>query len=204
MTWITPYDVRIINGLPSIVTDLNYADDETLEYYIQIAKYSILPDFSIQVRDDQCAGTIDSSNTIFYTSYKPIIDQNLDGTIDTDDIEVYVWEDLDDVQTKTEIDIDSIDYLNGFFTTKDPVSTDYEGVTADYRYSNYEVNSTLLKTAICYLAGYLYFTAEYMELPTYVRLGAHTYKYDNSPANRCWNSYLTTMSRIKSKLILRG
>jgi len=202
--WTNPSDVRRLLGLPEDTQDPAFATDQDLEYYITRAQYAILPNVSIQVRDDQLTGTINGSNTEFYVSNYPIFDSNFDKTINVSDIQVYGWGDLDDLDTKTPLDVSSINWREGRVVLSSPPSSTFEALTADYRYSKYEVDFNLLEMATAYLAGYLYLTAEYMEIPLNVRTGAQTYRYTYDPATRCLEMYLRMIDLIRKKIVFRG
>jgi len=202
--WTTPSDVRKLVGLPSSSLDPDYASDSVLQYYIERAQYAILPMVSILVRDDQLSGSINGSNTEFYVSNYPIFDSNFDKSINASDITVYGWGDLDDLDTKTSLSVSSVDWREGRVVLSSAPSSTFEALTADYRYSKYEVDWNLLDMATAYLAGYLYLTAEYMEIPLNVRTGAQTYRYTYDPATRCLETYLRMIDLIRKKIVFRG
>ena len=200
MVWAEPEDMRRWNGLPFDNTDPNYESDDVLEYYLSKAQYAVRPDVMSLIRDDQLSGNIDGINTEFYLSYYPIADQNFDKSLNASDVDCYGWGDLDDFLTKTSIDVASINYLEGRVVLTAAPSSTFDVITCDYHYSLYEVNLDLLEQAVAYFAGYSYFTARYMEIPTNVRIGAQAYKID-SPAETAWMAYLRIMSRIRTELI---
>jgi len=203
MVWTTPSDVRSLLGLPTSTLDPEYASDSVLDYYITRAQYAVLPDVSIQVRDDILTGDIDGENKEFYVSNYPIFDRNFDKSIDVSDVDIYGWGDLDDLDTKTSLAVSSTDWREGRIVLTSAPSSTFEAITADYRYSKYEVEFTLLDMATAYLAGFLYLTAEYMEVPFSIRSGPQAYRYIVDPTSRAWELYLKTMSRIKQNPVFK-
>lgn len=203
MVWTTPSDVRNLLGLPTSTLDPEYASDSVLDYYITRAQYAVLPDVSIQVRDDILTGDIDGENKEFFVSNYPIFDRNFDKSINASDVDIYGWGDLDDLDTKTSLAVSSTDWREGRIVLTSAPSSTFEAITADYRYSKYEVEFTLLDMATAYLAGFLYLTAEYMEVPFSIRSGPQAYRYIVDPTSRAWELYLKTMSRIKQNPVFK-
>ena len=79
-----------------------------------------------EVLAESLGGTVDGSNRVFVTSFKPIVDRNYDGIVSTDDVIVYV--------NGLPVAISSINAVSGAITlTAAPVSGAV--VTADYAYS---------------------------------------------------------------------
>ena len=200
MVWAEPEDMRRWNGLPFDSTDPNYESDDVLEYYLSKAQYAVRPDVMTLIRDEQMSGDIDGSNTEFYLGYYPIGDQNFDKSLNAYDVNCYGWGNLNDYLTKTSVDVASINYLEGRVVLTAAPSSTFDVITCDYYYSLYEVNLDLIEQAVSYFAGYSYFVARYMEVPTNVRIGAQAYKID-SPAETAWRAYLRAMSRIRTELI---
>lgn len=202
--WTTAEAVRRMNGFPLDTNDPNYAEDLVLHYYVDRAQEAVASDVSILVRDEQTSGSINGTNTYFFCTNKPIADWNFDKVINTLDVTVYGWGSLEDLNTKTSLSVSAIDYLNGRITMSSAPSSTFEVLTIDYRHSKYEINFTLLDVATAYMAGWLYLTAEYMEMPTTTRVGAQGFRFESSPPTNAWNAYLRTMDRIRHKIIVSG
>jgi len=200
MGWADTDAMRRYNGLPLENSDPNYESDGVLDYYLSQAEYAVRPDVMTLVRDDQMSGNINGSNTEFYLSRYPISDQNFDKSINFHDVTCYGWGDLDNFLTKTSIATTSINSREGRVVLTSAPSSTFEAITCDYYYSLYEIDFNLLELATAYLAGWTYFTARYMEVPSNVRIGAQAYRME-SPAEKAWMAYLRTMSRIKTELI---
>lgn len=202
--WCSAEDTRWANGLPVDSNDPNYQEDSVLNYYIDRAQEMVLTDISILERDNQLVGSINGTNVYFYTSKYPISDKNFEGSISTNDVTVYGWGDLSELNTKTLLTVSAIDEVEGRVTLSSAPSSTYDVLTADYRWSMYEQNYTLVAQATAFMAGVLFFTAQYMEIPLTVRIGAQGYRYANSPSEAAWNAYLRTMRSIKIKQISVG
>ena len=198
--WCTAEQMRRWNGLPVDSDDPNFEEDSSMEFFIDSAQIDVQKQISIYVRNESCTGSIDGSNTEFYVPYTPIFDTDFDSSLGTADVTIYGWGDTDDFITKTELDVSSIDYLEGRVVLSSAPSSTFEAIKADYRYSNYEIDFDQVSRATAYLAGYQYFMARYMEIPVNVRVGAQMYRMD-SPATKAWNAYLNTVANITSKLI---
>lgn len=202
--WTTAESVRRMNGFPLDTNDPNFAEDLTLNYYVDRAQEAVLTDISILVRDEQTSGSINGSNTYFFCTNKPIADSNFDKSINSLDVTIYGWGSLADLNTKTSLSVSAIDYLDGRITMSSAPSSTFEALTIDYRHSKYEINFTLLDVATAYMAGWLYLTAEYMEMPTTTRVGAQGFRFAVDPPSKSWQAYLRTMDRIRTKIIVSG
>ncbi len=198
--WADAEAMRRYNGLPFEATDPNYEADSVLEYYLDNSQYAVRPDVMSYIRDDQISGSINGSNTEFYITNYPIADGNFDGSLNSNDVTVYGWGDINNFLTKTSLGVVSINAVEGRITMSSAPASTYDALTCDYYYSMYEINTTLLEQASAYLAGYTYFVARYMEVPMNVRIGAQAYKME-SPAQKAWNAYTVVMSRIRTELI---
>jgi len=194
--WITAEDMRRLNGLPSNDSNPNYAPDSLLQYYIDRGQISVRNHISVMNRDDQMSGSLNGSNTEFYVSNYPIFDNNYDGSINSHDITVYGWGDLDDFNTKTSLSVASVNYLEGRVVMSSAPSSTFEVLTADYRHSRYEIDFTQLELAVAYMSGKIYFEAEYFEIPDRTRVGAQSYTYTERPNIRAWKAYLNAISNI--------
>ena len=201
--YCTAGEMRTILGLPTSTADPNYDSDQVLNFHLDQAHHAFLGAISVLKRDDPLTGNIDGTNTTFNTSYYPIADRDFDGTIGTLDVDVYGWGDSDDLDTKTSLAVASVDWKEGRIKLSSPPSSTFEVITADYRYSLYEPNFDLFKQAVAYLAGYFYFSAKYMEVPTRLRVGA-AYYMGGDPTGNCWRNYLRVLSMIRSKIISKG
>ena len=203
MTYATANDVRKLVGLPSKVDDPNYVTDDTIEYYLNLAAYQLLNSVTVLVRDEVLTGKIDGSNTEFTVAHYPIADQNFDSLVGTADVTVYTWTDLDDLDTKTQVNVSSVDWLDGRIVLETAPSTSIDGVTADYRYYLYEPDFNLFQLAEAYLAGALFFRAEYMEIPDMEKHGATTFRITN-PATKAMKAYYDTLAVIRRNVITKG
>jgi len=198
--WSDAEAMRRFNGLPFEDSDPNYESDSVLEYYIDRAQIAVRSDVMTLVRNDQMSGDIDGSNTEFYLTFYPISDGNYDKSINFHDVTCYGWGDLGDFLTKTSIETASINFREGRIVLASAPSSTYDVITCDYYYSLYEMDFDLIEQATAYRAGWTYFRATYMEVPSIVRIGAQAYRMDD-PALKARNAYLELMNYIKTELI---
>lgn len=201
--WCTIDEFRRFNGLPIDSQDPNFEPDNTLEYYVIAGQYNVLPDVSIQVRDEHLSGVIDNANKVFFTGNKMIFDSNFDKSINVYDVSVYGWGDIDDYNTKTSISVASVTSLLGRIQLTSIPSSTYSVLTADYYFSLYEIDFTQLALAAALRAGIDYFTARYMEIPNNVRIGAQAYRMDD-PVSKAERAYNRTLRSIRDSLIREG
>jgi len=198
--WADAEAMRRFNGLPFDDTDPNYDSDAMLEYYIERAQVAVRSDIMTLVRDDQMSGDIDDSNTEFYVTFRPISDNNYDKSINFHDVTCYGWGDLSNFLTKTSVETASINFKEGRIVLASGPSSTYDVITCDYHYSLYEMDFDLIEQVTAYRAGWAYFRARYMEVPSTVRIGAQAYRMED-PALKARNAYLELMNYIKTELI---
>jgi len=198
--WADVAAMRRFNGLPFDDSDPNYDSDASLEYYIDRAQIAVRSDIMTLVRDDQMSGDIDGSNTGFYVTFYPIADENYDGSLNLHDVTCYGWGDLSDFPTKTSLATSSINFKEGRVVLASAPSSTYDVITCDYHYSLYEMDFDLIEQATAYRAGWAYFRAKYMEVPSNVRIGAQAYRMED-PSTKAKYAYLELMNYIKTELI---
>jgi len=191
--YCTAHDVRYATGLT-----IDEADDNTIEYYIDLADEEIINDITIKEINSELTGKIDGSNKKFYTKYKPIADINYDSTVNTLDVTVYGWIDKDDPTTKTELSISSVYDSEGLIILETAPSTKYEIITADYSFYPNEIYFPLLRRACAYLAGYKFILKEYLLIPEKYAHGAIRFTHVR-PYNQLLAEYHRIINLIISK-----
>lgn len=196
----TVLDVRNIISL----TDDDISDEQiaSLISYaqLQIAEelYVYHEDEEVEYIDEEKDNTIDSSNKVFYTRFWPIADRNQDGVVDSSDVKFYKF---DSDGNRTEVAISSIDASKGKITLEEAPTTDY---TLKVTYSSYPPNITSsdLKLACIYLTAALCYAKcdptilKHLDTLDVLRMP--------DPYNRFMQMYRDTLTKIKSKMAMRG
>jgi len=161
MAYCTASDVRALTGLAS--SDI---DDTSLSTIITYATYQLNHDISVKVVrekveyiDDTRENDIDGSNTTFYVKnwkHYYIGDLNNDGTVDSNDILVYL---VDPDGTETTATVSSVTPNDGKFVLSSAPEADKK-MYITYVYTPVSVSDphALVKLACIYLAGAMAFT----------------------------------------------
>jgi len=179
--------------------------DEQINSLIKYAQIQIAQelfvyheDEEVEYIDEEKDNIIDGSNKVYYTRFWPIADRNQNGVVDSDDVKFYKF---DSEGNRTEMTISSIDAERGKITLSEAPTTDY---TLKVTYSSYPPNITSddLKMACIYLtAAFCYAKCD----PTILK---HLDTLDilrmPDPYNRFMQMYRDTLTRIKSKMSMRG
>jgi len=132
--------------------------DADINLFIPDADRGILRLATLEVYDEELAGDVDGSNTIFTTEYKPIADIDFDKDIDKDDVVVYLKDyDAEQNPVSAEAEVSDVNSRDGIVTlTTAPTTTDTEiGVFIDYRYYKKSVDFDVLTLAANYYLAHL-------------------------------------------------
>jgi len=195
---VTASDVRTnVLGLSE-----SEAPDSLLNHYIEVAFKEVLREISIPVEYEEMSGEINGSNTEFEVDHTPIADTNFDGTVDGNDITVYLWEEDD----YTQATVSSVNALKGVITLSSAPSSSIDKVTCSYRYyysDKIKPNEPLLKEVVMYYAGMLFLLREYLLVPIESRFGGVMFDY--SAYSRSFMPYERLEKRVRELLDrLRG
>lgn len=138
--------------------------DEELNAMIPIADKAVMRMATVEVYDEELAGDVDGSNTIFTTAHKPIADRDLDRDIDASDVNVfYAAKDAENNRTSTETTVSSVSSRDGrIIVSTAPTTTTAElGVFCDYRYyKNTKMDFDILEEAAVYYLAFLVSTKQ--------------------------------------------
>jgi len=167
---------------------------------IQIAQelYVYHEDEEVEYIDEEKDNNIDGSNKTFYTRFWPIADRNQDGVVDSSDVKFYK---IDSDGNRTEMAISSIDASSGKIVLEEAPTTDY---SLKVTYSSYPINITSsdLKMACIYLTAALCYAKcdptilKHLDTLDVLRMP--------DPYNRYMALYRDTLTRIKSKMAMKG
>jgi len=178
-------------------------DDQVLEYYIGEAEKDMLKDITIHVLDDQLSGNIDGTNKTFETSNTFIADQNFNLRVDSNDVQVYGWTDIDDPSTKASLSVSTIyPEYSKIILTSAPAST-YEQITADYYYYPCKVYFDQFPDACAYLAAYYYALGEHAMLPEAWMHGSYRFTFGRE-YRYLYNEYIRKIDRILGRISEKG
>ena len=121
-------------------------------------------------------GSIDGTNTLFYTKFKPIADIDFDSDVDEDDIKVYyATQDAENqISYGSEQTVTAVDLRAGRFTVETaPTTTTAEmGVYITYRHTVENIDYDLVKLAATYLCAHFVSLKIRGESPNYKMIGA--------------------------------
>jgi len=160
--YCTAHDVRTFTGLSKVD-----ADDLDLEDFLDPATKAVIEQITVSKDWEILSGTEDS--TIWYTTKYPIADVDGDNTVDTSDVKIYEWSDVNDASTKSEITSFTVTASEGKITlTTAPA---YDTITANYRYYPNQVDLDLLKHLTALYCGYLYTFTKWVWIPDTYQLG---------------------------------
>lgn len=161
MTWTNPQNVRDLLGV-----DIDTADDEILEEFIEIAQDYVKQYIQIRVIDGSLSGHIDGSNTTFTTQYCFFANVTGNTFISTLDFTVYGWTDSDNPFTKVQLTVRNFDPLRGkILLATAPKRNTYETITIDYSYYTKAIDWRLLSLATAWKAAEIWVKREEFLVP---------------------------------------
>ena len=132
------------------------------------AEQAVLDKIAIRVKFEQLEGDIDSSNTEFTTSHKPIADSDLSHVYDSADVEVY------EASTTTtgalsygasSVAVSTIQQLDGIVNMSVAATTNIDNLYANYSYYKKVFDTKTLREAGVYYAAYILARRNALENP---------------------------------------
>jgi len=153
MAWTDVDHVRLISGLT--VSDISNAD---LDLLILEAQQIVRADINSKVYEEKLTGTIDGSNTVFFTKFAPIADRNFDMVVDANDVSVWLVKvnDITGEKEYTQATVSAVRARSGAIelaSPPDPNNVDY--VVADYDYVIGNLDWNLVKLATSLMTAHL-------------------------------------------------
>jgi len=135
-TYITKENFRLRTGIST--SDLN---DSILDTFLQRATQQIRDKCYILRRREFMSSSTDSEGTKrYYFTHGYLADDNLDSTIDKNDLEVLEMNSDGTVENDITAQVDSIDQYNAYFTLNDGYpSDDSYNVFCTYRWTRYPI-----------------------------------------------------------------
>jgi len=205
MAYCTASDIRAITNL----TTSEISDSEItslIEYATSQVNADIGVTLYVKLNDtNYISGDFDGTNKTFTLKFSPIGDLNNDGTVDTNDIEVWSKLSTEDHYTKMSNPIASIDdHEIGKFTFASAPSTDRDYILK-YVWFPIPYNHKLIKKACAELAAYLCFLKLNLKDVESYRLGkvAVTKTARHPGLVSFYDRYQETLGRIRGRTLIR-
>lgn len=190
--WTNAQDVRDLLNV-----DIDTADDEILEEFIQDAQVQLKKYIQIDVMDEILSGSINGINCSFSVANAYLADTNFDGAITTADFKIYGWPNSDNPLTRVELSVSTFDALRGIFVLATaPLSTEYEQITCDYSYYTKAIDWDLLSQACKWKAAELWVKREEYLVPERIFIGTKRI-YQSQP----WKYFEYEVRRLVDKLV---
>lgn len=191
-SYTTPEKIRTLLGVESDV-----ASNSVLQTFIQDAIEVIIRRVTARVLNEEA--TSGETSVEFFTEFPFMADIDGDKEIlPITDFTVWVWTDLGDEDTKTDIsnkvDVSKSNPLTGrIVLTEEPAT---ENITVDYSYYLNKMDFSLAGQAAAYYAGRMWIERELLLVPKHFKLGKLTIK--GYPA---WEVFKTNFERIMHLLV---
>lgn len=201
MTYATLDSIRDLTGITA-----DEVSSTILGTIRDRAENKLLKDLTIEVKDEEMDSNLDGDylngdNATFYTKNKPIADSNKDKTIDSNDITIYLWTDVEDETTRTEASIDNVRASTGRVVLSSAPSSNNEKITVTYSYylSEEVPDWNTLELASIYLSGHFAVVKLRGKQPVKYTVG--DFKYDDDRPGRVFLlEYKSIINNIKPKM----
>lgn len=160
-------DISSVRELSGLTKD--EISDTKLGTIIEYTDKEIVRGLHVRVKEENLTeGSSKVSDTVFYTTYKPIADSNADGVIDKKDITV--WKRIDN--DRTEVTVSDVNPELGKIVLSSPHNS-ADMLIIDYQYykGNSIPDSDLMKEAASYKAAFLAMIRLKGKVPTKYSIG---------------------------------
>lgn len=170
MAYTTPSKVRLLLGIEE-----SDSPDDILNQLIEEATNVVISRITAKILDEEPIPSPTGNPKEIYLSQRFIADTNGDQIVDKNDIHVYVWEEQYNEDTKTEVEVDSLNPLTGRVVLKESPEGKY--ITVDYSYYLNKVDWNLIDLATAYYTAKLWVERELLLVPKKVRVGRTTLQH---------------------------
>jgi len=167
-----PRSIRKYAGL-----DESDIPDSKLDFYIEQADTIVFNDVAIGVMNEIIDGSPNGNTGTLETNHKHIADTNYDCVVNTADVTVYVWGDVESISTRITWGVSSINPDFGKVYLSSIPSATFDAVSIDYYYYKHKPDYGLLRRAANLWATYDYIFSEYLLIPQSSRMGAFSWRH---------------------------
>ena len=194
-SYCTSDDVWNLTGYNS-----EQVDTVKLSYYIYRATIAVIRD--ITIRRENALLLAGPNNSEWYTQNYPLADINGDKLVNTSDVQVYMWADIGDENTKSGVTVSYVNYRTGrILLASDPGSNI---VTIDYSFYPSKIDWDIIRDATAYLAGFKYAVKEWALVPEWMKLGGLSIKQNTKQYVNLYKEYKRCINQVITKRWKKG
>ena len=201
LAWATTAQIRLLSGLTT--THISDADVTSI---ITIADREVARKVFVYHYEEILDGSIDGSNTLFRTNYKPIGDKDQSGSVLAADVSVYgITLDAEGFENSTSLTVSSVNARDGIITMSSAPASTYLELRGDYTTiaSNVVMNDVFLASS--YLAALIaminvvnakYATAPYSYTAGRFSITKNQSTKDEGKMQELWRQYQEILGNV--------
>jgi len=187
--------VASVRRLTPLTTD--DISDSDLADYISDSTRALIEQITVEVDFELLSGTIDGSNTDFYTKFYPIADTDGDKSVSTSEVTVYTMTNVDDIDTLTEVTVSSVDSSLGKITLASAPGNTIDAVVCSYRYYTHEIDWDMVDRAAAFWVGSDVVRKLWLFIPDY-KLGPLQIR-NHRPWKDMWDAYIQALALVQKR-----